>query len=69
MQDQLIIFMSLAAGTSRLKTAPLTEHTRTAIHYTEFLTGVKFKIARHKDYCIIECEGVGFESKKSENNN
>jgi RNA 3'-terminal phosphate cyclase (ATP) len=66
MQDQLIIFMSLAAGTSRVKTGPLTMHTRTAIHYTELLTGVKFKIdAQHKDYCIIECEGVGLEGKKS----
>jgi RNA 3'-terminal phosphate cyclase (ATP) len=68
MQDQLIIFMSLAAGISRIKTGPLTLHTRTAIFYAELLTGVKFKIdAPNKDYCIIECEGIGHERQKSIN--
>lgn len=42
MQDQLIIFMALAKGTSRVRTGPLTLHTRTAIRMAEMLTGAKF---------------------------
>ena len=65
MQDQLIIFMALAKGTSRIRTGPLTLHTQTAIHYTQLLTGAKFNV--HSDSSdknfIIECEGLSFSNK------
>uniref|UniRef100_A0A8D0QU45 RNA 3'-terminal phosphate cyclase n=1 Tax=Sus scrofa TaxID=9823 RepID=A0A8D0QU45_PIG len=37
LQDQLIIFMALASGISRIKTGPVTLHTQTAIHFAEQL--------------------------------
>ena len=43
-QDQMIIFMALAAGDSALCTGPLTLHTESAIHIAEQLTGAKFTI-------------------------
>ncbi|KAF3834595.1 hypothetical protein F7725_027153, partial [Dissostichus mawsoni] len=38
LQDQVIIFMALAKGTSRIRTGPVTQHTQTAIHIAEKLT-------------------------------
>lgn len=67
LQDQLIIFMALAKGKSRVKSGPLTLHTKTAIHYTELLTGAKFNIIQgddnRKPSVIIECDGIGYEPK------
>jgi RNA 3'-terminal phosphate cyclase (ATP) len=64
MQDQLIIFMALAEGVSRIRTNELTLHTKTAIHYTQVLTGVKFDIKPQNDNrsFIIECNGMGFSN-------
>eukprot|EP00124_Ichthyophonus_hoferi_P004523 Ihof_evm2s509 gene=Ihof_evmTU2s509 len=39
LQDQMIIFMALAYGTSRIKTGPLTLHTQTAIHFANQVSG------------------------------
>lgn len=40
-QDQLIVFMALAKGTSRLRcNSPLTLHTHTAIYIAELMTEV-----------------------------
>ncbi|EDV91707.1 RNA 3'-terminal phosphate cyclase [Drosophila grimshawi] len=60
MQDQLIIYMALGSGISRIRTGPLTKHTRTAIYVAELMTGVKFNI----DYdtsgrILLSCEGIG----------
>ncbi len=44
MQDQLILFMALAQGTSRLRTGPLTLHTRTAMRVAEMLLGAHFTV-------------------------
>lgn len=63
MQDQVVIFMGLAQGQSKIRTGPLTLHTKTAIHYTELLTGAKFKITDDKSSVLIECDGIGFENK------
>ena len=47
LQDQLIVFMALARGTSRVATcAPLTEHTRSAIAVAEALTSARFRVVR-----------------------
>lgn len=40
-QDQLIVFMALAEGQSKIKVGELTLHTRTAIYVTEQLTSVR----------------------------
>ncbi|KAI5101154.1 RNA 3'-terminal phosphate cyclase, partial [Silurus meridionalis] len=65
LQDQLIVFMALANGTSRMRTGPITLHTQTAIHVAEQLTKAKFAIHRaddehaNNDTYIVECQGVG----------
>lgn len=47
MQDQLIIWMALAGGTSRVRCSEPTLHTRTAMVVTEaLLPGVKFRLHR-----------------------
>jgi len=61
-QDQMIIFMALAAGSSTLVTGPVTLHTETAIHIAEKLTNAKFKIencADNNQAWVISCEGIG----------
>ncbi|KAL9652471.1 hypothetical protein ABK040_000043 [Willaertia magna] len=59
-QDQLIIFMALAKGKSKLRTGPLTLHTQTAIHFCEELTGVKFDINEQDDGSfLLEVDGIG----------
>lgn len=59
-QDQFIIYCALAQGTSKLRVGPLTDHTKTAIHFCGILTGAKFQVHDEKDGSfIIECEGVG----------
>uniref|UniRef100_A0A8C9TH73 RNA 3'-terminal phosphate cyclase n=1 Tax=Scleropages formosus TaxID=113540 RepID=A0A8C9TH73_SCLFO len=65
LQDQLIIFMALVKGTSRIRTGPLTLHTQTAIHVAEQLTKAKFSVTKAEDEhstgetYIIECQGAG----------
>ncbi|XP_029904620.1 RNA 3'-terminal phosphate cyclase [Myripristis murdjan] len=65
LQDQLIIFMALAKGTSRIRTGAVTLHTQTAIHIAEQLTEAKFTISKSEDELsssvtyIIECHGSG----------
>lgn len=62
-QDQLIIFMALARGVSRLRcTLPVTLHTKTAIHIAELLTEAKFNIIEDGLTAIIECTGIGYEN-------
>ncbi|KAJ8277759.1 hypothetical protein GJAV_G00079560 [Gymnothorax javanicus] len=65
LQDQLIMFMALAKGTSRIRTGPITLHTQTAIHVAEQLTKAKFVVTKAEDEhstsetYIIECQGAG----------
>ncbi|KAK9892207.1 hypothetical protein WA026_019011 [Henosepilachna vigintioctopunctata] len=55
-QDQLIIFMALADGNSRIKVGEVTLHTKTAIHIIEKLDeSCKFKIVSDGISNIIEC--------------
>ncbi|KAK9736812.1 RNA 3prime-terminal phosphate cyclase (RTC), insert domain [Popillia japonica] len=56
-QDQIIIFMGLADGVSRVKVGELTMHTKTAIYITEKLTKAKFNVTRDGHCSIIECYG------------
>ncbi|NXN99905.1 RTCA cyclase, partial [Rhinopomastus cyanomelas] len=64
LQDQLIIFMALAKGVSRVTSGPVTLHTQTAIHFAEKITGSKFTLEKldndpHKETYLIECQGMG----------
>lgn len=65
LQDQLIIFMALANGVSRIKTGPVTLHTQTAMHFAEQLAKAKFTVKKSeeegdasRDAYIIECQGI-----------
>uniref|UniRef100_A0A3Q2NS87 RNA 3'-terminal phosphate cyclase n=1 Tax=Fundulus heteroclitus TaxID=8078 RepID=A0A3Q2NS87_FUNHE len=49
LQDQLIIFMALAKGTSRIRTGAVTLHTQTAIHIAERLTQLKGKTKQEQN--------------------
>ena len=46
LQDQLIIFMALAQGTSVVHCGPLTLHTKTAIFFCSKITGAEFLVER-----------------------
>lgn len=49
-QDQLIVFMALAAGKSRIRTvSPITLHTKTGIYIAELLTDVS-EISRRNQW-------------------
>lgn len=62
-QDQLIIYMALADGESRIVTGPLTLHTQTAIHFCQLISGVNFDVVElRKDVLYsISCRGIGLE--------
>eukprot|EP00696_Hemimastix_kukwesjijk_P015536 gnl/Hemi2/3750_TR1307_c0_g2_i1.p1 gnl/Hemi2/3750_TR1307_c0_g2~~gnl/Hemi2/3750_TR1307_c0_g2_i1.p1 ORF type:complete len:448 (+),score=72.80 gnl/Hemi2/3750_TR1307_c0_g2_i1:278-1621(+) len=64
-QDQLLIFMALAEGTSRVRTGPLTLHTQTGIHFAQMLTGVRFTVTPDVGAAsvVIECTGLGFTNQ------
>jgi len=68
MQDQLIIYMALARGHSRMLAGPLTLHTQTAIHFAQVMTGCVFKVTEQQKgkTFLIECDGIGYMSKWSQ---
>jgi len=60
MQDQIIVFMALADGQSRVLTGPLTLHTKTAIHFAGVMTGATFDVEEQSpNNFIISCKGIG----------
>lgn len=60
--DQLVIFMALAKGKSKLRIGPMSLHTKTAIYIAEKLTGVVFLETPVENGLIIECEGIGYSN-------
>ncbi|KAJ9527725.1 hypothetical protein QJQ45_000298 [Haematococcus lacustris] len=63
MQDQLIVFMALAAGDSHLVCLEPTLHARTAIAVAEQLTSARFSITRQAGGSArwhIRCKGCGW---------
>eukprot|EP01083_Nonionella_stella_P234837 826348_1 len=64
LQDQLIIFMALAKGKSRMKTCALELHAKTAIYIAEMMTGVTFSVSQQKDGVLVECDGIGYVPKQ-----
>lgn len=60
---QVLIFMALAEGRSRVRCGPLTLHSRTALHVIESLTGVRFEIGSQEGGGQeVSCEGLGFRN-------
>jgi len=57
MTDQILVFLALAKGQSKVKVEEITEHCRTNISAIEEILPVEFKINEK----IIEVEGIGFE--------
>jgi RNA 3'-terminal phosphate cyclase (ATP) len=53
LQDQLVIFLGLAEGTSRVLMGEPTSHTRTAVALVERLTAAKFALSE------VEAPGAG----------
>ncbi|KDQ60589.1 hypothetical protein JAAARDRAFT_554341 [Jaapia argillacea MUCL 33604] len=64
-QDQIIIFLALASGESKVKTGPLTLHTRTAIWVAEQLTDARFVVDEAPDgqTVTITCQGIGLTAE------
>lgn len=59
--DQLIIWMALADGLSRIKTIELTLHALTCIELTKTILGSEFKIEGSLGKpAVIECKGIGY---------
>ena len=65
LQDQLIIFMALAEGTSTMLCGEPTLHTRTAIEVAKLLTSAEFKIekeCKNDERYMITCTGAAVEA-------
>lgn len=64
MQDQLVIYMALAEGTSQILTGPLTNHTLAAIYVAEKMAGVSFNVEKkNDDHVLLTCSGIGHHNK------
>lgn len=71
LQDQLVLYMALAQGTSMISTGSLTLHTRTAMWLAEQLCGVTFEVqgpfgppdsnGRVSGKHTLQCQGLGFQ--------
>ena len=62
MADQILPFLALAEGKSRIKVEEITEHCRTNLRVCELMLGVKFEVSESEK--IIEVEGIGFSFKE-----
>lgn len=65
--DQLIPFMALAKGTSKILCSELSSHTKTNIEVVEKFTETKFSVSEQENKTfLVEVKGIGFskESKK-----
>ncbi|KAF8185010.1 RNA 3'-terminal phosphate cyclase [Mycena galopus ATCC 62051] len=63
LEDQIIIFMALAEGTSEVRCGKhgLQLHTKTAIWVAEQLTDARFEVSvEESGHAIIRCKGIGY---------
>ncbi|MDP6612600.1 MAG: RNA 3'-terminal phosphate cyclase [Candidatus Hydrothermarchaeota archaeon] len=60
MSDQVIPYLALAEGTSRVRVAELTNHLTTNIYVVEKILGLKFEIT---DEYIISVKGIGLRNE------
>lgn len=65
LQDQLIIFMALAEGSSEMLTGSLTLHTQTAIWIAEEMSGVKFEVIKLSGGKAASQSGYGNDGRIS----
>lgn len=70
--DQLVVFMALACGHSKIlcnaESSISSLHLETAIHFTTLITGAAFKIERRGDGTrLVSCKGVGWVNKPEKN--
>jgi RNA 3'-terminal phosphate cyclase (ATP) len=63
LQDQLIIFMALAEGSSEMLTGSLTLHTQTAIWIAEEMSGVKFEVTKLSQGKAASQSGYGSDGR------
>lgn len=60
-QDQVLIFMGLAKGHSKILVGKITDHTNTCIDIIQQMLNIKFKITNISEtQNYIECDGKGF---------
>jgi len=58
--DQLIVYMALADGYSKIRVSELTLHTITCIHVSEKIVGAKFEVDGEQGKpATIACNGIG----------
>ncbi|MFQ5815485.1 MAG: RNA 3'-terminal phosphate cyclase, partial [Candidatus Hydrothermarchaeaceae archaeon] len=62
MSDQIIPYMGLATGRSKVWVGELTNHLKTNVHVVEDILGVKFRISEVERGHLIEVDGIGFEA-------
>ncbi len=61
--DQVIPYMALARGRSRIRVTKLSNHTITCIHTTETVTGVSFDVSGGLgEPSLIACKGIGLNN-------
>ena len=65
MQDQLIVFMALARGTSRMLCRAPTLHTQTAMAIAQQMTGAQFHLERRGiDLWLLVCGGAAVQAAR-----
>jgi RNA 3'-terminal phosphate cyclase (ATP) len=69
--DQVLIFMALAKGTSKIKLsrAAITPHFETGVALIERLLGVQFRktaATAHPELVVVECCGIGYANRNSD---
>ncbi len=63
--DNLVIYMALAGGVSRILTSELTSHAETALRLCSMIAGAKYRVDRSEkgDAVLIEVEGAGLRPR------
>jgi len=59
--DNLVIYMALAEGSSRVASSELTSHAETAIWLCERVSGARFRVEQVGSLFEVEAEGIGFK--------
>lgn len=62
--DQIILYIALAKGRSKIKISEFTLHTKTCIEITEKFLGIDFEIdGKIGESATITCDGIGYSNK------
>lgn len=60
--DNLILYMSLAKGVSRVVSSEMTSHAETAVWLCSRMTGARFNVRNEDHNIVVEAEGIGLQS-------